>query len=77
MASSTHDPRSGGLGGVLRITAAGSVVGLALLGLAVVFELLPREALAGWSTKLLLAGAIVAAASAAVALLLRSRPSGS
>lgn len=77
MASSTHGPRSGSLGGVLRLTAAGSVAGLAVLGLAAVFELLPREALAGWSAKLVLAGAIVAAASAAVTLLLRSGPPGS
>lgn len=72
MANGSPTARSRALGGALRLTAAGAIAALALLALLVVFEILPREALAEWSTKLLLAGAILAAASAGVAFVLRA-----
>jgi uncharacterized membrane protein len=69
-----NEPESrGGLPAMLSAIGALAVLILALVGVAAVFELIPREALQEWLTKLALAGVIVVAAVVALALLVRAR----
>ncbi|OGA10067.1 MAG: hypothetical protein A3D95_05815 [Betaproteobacteria bacterium RIFCSPHIGHO2_12_FULL_69_13] len=61
-----------GLPGVLRAIGAIAVTIVALIGVLVVLEVIPREALQEWFTKLGLIAAIVVAAAVALALLMRT-----
>lgn len=61
----------GGLPGALRATAAISIIVVALIGVLAVLEVIPREALQEWFTKLGLVIVIVVAAAVALALLVR------
>lgn len=62
----------GGLPGALRALGAISVVIVALIGVLAVLEVIPREALQEWFTKMGLLVVIVVAAAIALALLARS-----
>jgi branched-subunit amino acid transport protein len=64
-------PNSAGLPGVLRLTAGLAVVALAILAALVVLEVLPREHLASYGTRILLLALIVALASIGIAGLVR------
>lgn len=68
-----NEPESrGGLTGMLAAIGALAVVVLALIGILAVFEVIPREALQAWFTKIGLTGLIVIAAAIALALLMRA-----
>ena len=68
-----NEPESrGGLPGMLSAIGALAVVVLALIGILAVFEVIPREALQEWLTKVGLTGVIVIAAAVALALLMRA-----
>ncbi len=60
-----------GLPGALRATAALAVIVVALIGVLAVLEVIPREALQEWFTKIGLVIVIVVAAAIALALLAR------
>lgn len=64
-------PSSAGLPGMLRLTAGMAVVALAILAALVVLEVLPREQLAPYGTRILLLALIVALASIGIAGLVR------
>jgi hypothetical protein len=64
-------PSSAGLPGVLRLTAGLAVIALAILAALVVLEVLPREHLASYGTRILLLALIVALASIGIAGLVR------
>ena len=64
-------PSSAGLPGVLRLTAGLAVIALAVLAALVVLEVLPREHLAAYGTRILLLALIVALASIGIAGLVR------
>jgi hypothetical protein len=64
-------PSSAGLPGILRLIAGLAVLALAVVAGMGVLDLLPREQLAGYGTKILLLGLIVALASSAIAGLVR------
>lgn len=61
----------GGLPAALRAIGVIAVVVVALVGLGVVFDLVPREALQDWMTKIVLAVLVVGGAAVALALLMR------
>jgi hypothetical protein len=63
---------SGGLPASLRGVAAISVIVVALVGVLAVLEVIPREALQEWFTKIGLVALIVVGAAIAVALLARA-----
>jgi hypothetical protein len=65
------DPSSAGLPGVLRLTAGLAVLALAVLAALVVLEVLPREQLASYGTRILLLALIIALASMGIAGLVR------
>ena len=68
-----NQPESrGGLPALLSAIGALAVVVLALIGVLAVFEVIPREALQEWLTKVALAGVIVVAAAVALAMLVRA-----
>jgi len=62
----------GGLPGALRAAAVIAILVVALIGVLAVLEIIPREALQAWFTKLGLVAAIVIAAIVALALLMRA-----
>lgn len=62
-----------GLAGVLKLIAILAVVLLALLGVFVVLDVIPRDVLGELATKIVLVACIFALASAALGLLMRSR----
>jgi hypothetical protein len=64
-------PSSAGLPGVLRLTAGLAVIALAILAALVVLEVLPREHLAAYGTRILLLALIVGLASIGIAGLVR------
>jgi hypothetical protein len=69
-----NEPESrGGLPAMLSAIGALAIVVLALIGVLAVFEVIPREALQEWLTKLALTGVIVVAAVVAIGLLMRRR----
>lgn len=61
----------GGLPAALRAIGVIVVVIAALVALGVVFDLIPREALQDWMTKIVLALLVVVGAALALALLVR------
>jgi hypothetical protein len=65
-------PNRSGLANVLRLVAAGAIVLLAVLGVLVVFDVIPRDAFGELSTKIVLLACIVALASGAIAFLMRA-----
>jgi hypothetical protein len=62
---------SAGLPGVLRLTAGLAVIALAVLAALVVLEVLPREQLARYGTRILVLALIVAFASVAIGVLVQ------
>jgi hypothetical protein len=69
-----NEPESrGGLPAMLSAIGALAIVVLALIGVLAVFEVIPREALQEWITKIALTGVIVVAAVVAIGLLMRRR----
>ena len=73
----TQDPAQtgtnrSGLGGVLKLTAIIAMVLLALLGVLVVLDVIPRDSLGELATKILLVACIFGLASAALAFLMHS-----
>jgi len=67
-----NQPESrGGLPGALRAIGVIAVIVVALVGIGVVLDVIPREALEGWMTKIGLALLIVVGAAVALALLMR------
>lgn len=60
-----------GLSGASRLIIALMVLALAVLGILVVFEIVPRETLVNTSTKIFMAGGIFLAASLAIGMLSR------
>lgn len=62
-----------GLAGVLKLIAILAVVLLALLGVFVVLDVIPRDVLGELATKIVLVACIFALASAALGLLMRPR----
>jgi hypothetical protein len=62
----------GGLPGAMRAIGALAVIVVALIGVLAVLEIIPREALQEWFTKLGLVVVIVVAAGVAVALIART-----
>jgi hypothetical protein len=74
MSPDTPESRPG-LFNVLRFIAVLAVLALALLAVLVVFDIVPRSALADLSTKIVLLAIVVALASAAIGFLMRgNRP---
>jgi hypothetical protein len=68
-----NEPESrGGIPAVLSAVGALAVVILALIGVLAVFEVIPREALQEWLTKLALTCLIIVAAVVALAMLMRA-----
>lgn len=71
--SKINEPESGGgMGGLLRASAALAVVVLALIGVLVVLDVIPSEVLKEWATKIGLVVLILVAAAVAIAALVRS-----
>lgn len=62
-----------GLSGTLRIVGVMAVLLLALLGILVVLEVIPRSALSEWATKIALVAMIIALAGGAIGLLSRRK----
>lgn len=62
----------GGLPGAMRAIAAISILIVALIGVLAVMDVIPREALQEWATKLGLVIVIVVAAAIALALLAKA-----
>ena len=61
-----------GLINVLKLIAAVAILALALLGILVVLDVVPRDALGELATKVVLVACLLALASAALGLLMRS-----
>jgi hypothetical protein len=64
-------PGSAGLPGVLRLTAGLAIISLAVLAALAVLDVLPRDQLARYGTRILLLSVIVALASFGIAGLVR------
>lgn len=60
-----------GISGATRLVAGLVVLALAVLGVLVVFDVIPRETLVNLSSKLVLCAAIFVAASVAIGMLSR------
>lgn len=73
MAPATDDgrPTTRGPATTLRLTASIAILSLALLGILVVFDVIPREDLSSYSVKVVLTAAIVAAASVGLGVVAR------
>jgi hypothetical protein len=69
--SNPTEVASAGLSGSLRVVASLCIVALAVAGVLVVFEVIPRSAFAEVGGKVLAVGGIVLAASVALGLLSR------
>jgi hypothetical protein len=65
--------RASGLVGVIKLLAASVIVLVAALALLVVLEVIPGEVFGEFARKALLVASIVMLASAAIALLMRSK----
>jgi hypothetical protein len=61
-----------GLAGVLKLTAVIAILLLALLGMLVVLDVIPRDSLGELATKILLVACIFGLASVALGFLMRS-----
>lgn len=64
-------PSSAGLPGLLRLTAGLAIISLAVLAALAVLDVLPRDQLARYGTRILLLALIVALASFGIAGLVR------
>jgi len=71
----SNDPeqRTGGLGGTVRLIPVFAILALALLAALVVLDVIPREQLAEWGTKIGLLAAIAVAAVVGIAAMMGGR----